>query len=153
MPINPYEKEEQKTQAQEEVEAQEEEVVGEPKYSAEARDNDPQTKQVAQSVFNKIFEIKNEEEVQNGEKPSDVIQSNHDFVSFNSDGKDQVLVVQPSDSDVSYNIELVSTDGKMRKTIPNRRGDFKARMSIDKGEYKIIIKSQGGPVPFAVKVK
>jgi len=142
---------------QENIEKKEGEDDGEiekPSYklNPSARDNDTTTKEIASSVYNRMFNIEQEEVLEEEEDQVLSLDEDDDF-NFNSEGESKAVTVYPSNPDVPYEIIIKDSDGHLLHSFPNQKGIYKARMKMIEGDYKISFKPQSGKVAFAVKVE
>ena len=140
-------------EAQDEIEEKEE--VEEPKKKTKkmfSRDRDEATDNAAKSIFDKIYEVEEEEPEPDDEIQSVPMEDDEGKINFLSDGREKGVVISPYDMTKKYSLLFVNDQGAVIRTIPDIRGLYKAKVRFEEGNYSILVKSRDNSLPFSAKI-
>jgi len=137
---------------EEKDEVEEEKKEEAPKLSPDARDHDKGVKEGAQRIFNKMHSIEREDVEEDDIVEPVLMKDNEGSISFVTTGQPKVATVYPANPTLRYSIEVQDSEGNPISIIPNVIANYRMRINMIKGDYKLVVKSEGD-LPFSVKIE
>jgi len=122
------------------------------KETFSGQDPDENVTKASKSIFNKLYDIEEEEADEDDEIKSIPMEDGAGDIPFQTEGEEKGIIISPYSNIKKYSLIFVNEQGAIIKTIPDIRGLYKAKVKFQPGKYQVIVKSRDNNLPFSAKI-